>query len=70
MSDQRRGDLEATDGQIAQALDISRRTVIRIKQRFVQGSLEVALTGSFPREREDTSVSGWQGRGSVDPVGV
>jgi hypothetical protein len=51
MSDQSQGQLEATDGQIAEALSISRRTVIRIKQRFVQGSLEVALTGSFPRER-------------------
>ncbi len=53
MSDQSQGEPEATDGQIAQALDISRRTVIRIKKRFVQGSLEVALTGSFPRERPE-----------------
>jgi len=27
--------------------------VIRIKQRFVQGSLALALTGSFPRERSE-----------------
>jgi transposase len=51
MSDQSRGEPSHTDGQIAEALEISRRTVIRIKQRFVQGGLEVALTGSFPRER-------------------
>lgn len=53
MSDQAQGVPEATDGQIAEALSISRRTVIRIKQRFVQGSLEIALTGSFPRERPE-----------------
>jgi hypothetical protein len=53
MSDQREGEPEATDGHIAETLDISRRTVIRIKQRFVQGNLEVALTGSFPRERPE-----------------
>ena len=50
MSDQRDGPPSATDGQIAEALEINRRTVIRIKQRFLQGNLEVALTGSFPRE--------------------
>ncbi len=53
MSDQCQGEPSYTDGQIAEALSISRRTVIRIKQRFVQGSLEVALTGSFPRERPE-----------------
>lgn len=50
MSDQSQSMLRHTDGQIAEALSISRRTVIRIKQRFIQGTLEVALTGSFPRE--------------------
>jgi transposase len=53
MSDQSQGEPSHTDGQIAEILDISRRTVIRIKQRFVQGNLEVALTGSFPRERPE-----------------
>ena len=53
MSDQSQGEPEATDGQIAKVLDISRRTVIRIKQRFVQENMEVALTGSFPRERPE-----------------
>jgi len=53
MSDQREGEPRHTDGHIAEALSISRRTVIRIKQRFVQGSLEVALSGSFPRERPE-----------------
>src|SRR6266699_1025519 len=53
MSDQRQGRPGHTDGQIAEALDISRRTVIRIKQRFVQENLEVALAGSFPRERPE-----------------
>jgi hypothetical protein len=50
MSDQNQGRREAADGQIALALSISRRTVIRIKQRFVQANLEVALAGSSPRE--------------------
>jgi hypothetical protein len=53
MSDQRQGQPEATDSQIAEALSMSRRTVIRIKQRFVQENLEVALTGSFPREHPE-----------------
>ena len=53
MSDQNQGRPSHTDGHIAEALDISRRTVIRIKQRFVQENLEVALTGSFPRERPE-----------------
>ncbi len=52
-SDQSQGHPEHTDGQIAEMLSISRRTVIRIKQRFVQENLEVALTGSFPRERPE-----------------
>jgi len=53
MSDQSWDEPEATDGQIADILSISRRTVIRIKQRFVQENLEVALIGSFPRERPE-----------------
>ncbi len=70
MSDQSQGEPEATDGQIAEILSISRRTVIRIKQRFVQGSLEVALTGSFPRERPERRCLGWQGGGSTDSSGL
>ena len=53
MSDQRESEPSHTDGQIVEALSISRRTVIRIKQRFVQGNLEIALVGSFPRERPE-----------------
>lgn len=53
MSDQSQGEPGHTDGQIADILSISRRTVIRVKQRFVQENLEVALTGSFPRERPE-----------------
>lgn len=53
MSDQSQGQPSHTDGQKALALSISRRTVIRIKQRFVQENLEVALAGSFPRERPE-----------------
>ena len=53
MSDQRHSEAIHTDGQIAEMLSISRRTVIRIKQRFVQKNLEVALVGSFPRERPE-----------------
>lgn len=53
MSDQRQGGPSHTDGQIAEALEINRRTVIRIKKRFVLENMEVALTGSFPRERPE-----------------
>ncbi len=53
MSEQRENFPSATDGQIAEVLQINRRTVIRIKKRFVQENLEVALTGSFPREHPE-----------------
>jgi DNA-binding CsgD family transcriptional regulator len=53
MSDQRESSPSATDGQIAEALQINRRTVIRVKKRFVQKNMEVALTGSFPREHPE-----------------
>jgi transposase len=53
MSDQSQGQPGHTDGQIAEALSISRRTVIRIKQRFVQENLGVALAGSYTDERPD-----------------
>jgi hypothetical protein len=53
MSDQNSGESGHTDGQIAEVLSISRRTVIRIKQQFVQENLEVTLTGSFPHERPE-----------------
>jgi transposase len=39
--------------QIAQALDISPRTVIRIKQRFVQQGLQATLCGNYPKERPE-----------------
>src|SRR5579884_2243411 len=58
MSGQQEGLPAHTDGHIAEALSISRRTVIRIKQQFVQKNLEVALTGSFPCERPERRCEG------------
>ena len=40
-----------SSSQIAQALEISARTVIRIKARFVQQGLQAALSGNYPKER-------------------
>jgi transposase len=40
-----------SSSQIAQAIDLSPRTVIRIKQRFVQQGLSTALSGTYPKER-------------------
>jgi transposase len=37
-----------SDEQIAQALDISRRTVIRIKERFITQGLEAVLRRNYP----------------------
>lgn len=68
MSDQRQGVPEATDGQIAEALSISRRTVIRIKQRFVQENLEVALTESFSLRSVSTSTGQRPHRTIGDPL--
>jgi transposase len=42
-----------SNSQIAQALEISARTVIRIKQRYVQQGLSAALTGNYPKERPE-----------------
>ena len=61
MSDQCQGEPSHTDGQIAEVLDISRRTVIRIKQRFVQENLGVALTGSFLAQN-DQNVDVWMAK--------
>jgi|SRR6266567_456876 len=41
----------SSSSQIAEALEISPRTVIRIKQRFVQQGLSTALSGNYPKER-------------------
>ncbi len=60
MSNQSQGEPSHTDGQIAKTLSVSRHNVIRIKQRFVQENLEVALTGSFPREV--LSVAVWMAK--------
>ena len=40
-----------SSSQIAAALEISPRTVIRIKQRFVQQGLQATLNGNYPKER-------------------
>lgn len=42
-----------SSSQIAQALEISPRTVIRIKHRFVQQGLQCTLTGNSPKERPE-----------------
>lgn len=44
---------QLSSSQIAQALEISARTVIRIKQRFVQQGLQAALRGNYPTERPE-----------------
>src|SRR5260370_37545160 len=41
----------SSSSQIAEALEISPRTVMRIKQRFVQQGLATALSGNYPKER-------------------
>lgn len=41
----------SSSSQIAEALEISPRTVIRIKQRYAQQGLSTALTGNYPTER-------------------
>ena len=40
-----------SSSQIAQGLEISPRTVIRIKQRYAQQGLSTALSGNYPKER-------------------
>jgi transposase len=42
-----------TDGQIAEALEISRRTVIRIKERFVSEGLDATLGRKYPQTRPE-----------------
>lgn len=50
-ADQNQSGGRERDQQIADALQISRHTVIRIKARFVQQNLSHALTASYPTER-------------------
>jgi CRP-like cAMP-binding protein len=47
-ADRSEGEPPSTDGQIAEALEISRRTVIRIKERFVKEGLEAVLRRNYP----------------------
>jgi Homeodomain-like domain len=42
-----------TDGQIAQALEISRRTVIRIKKRFASETVDATLSRNYPKTRPE-----------------
>ena len=42
---------QSSSSQIATALEISPRTVIRIKQRYAQQGLSTALSGNYPKER-------------------
>jgi len=42
-----------SDEQIAQALEISRRSVIRIKERFVKEGLEATLGRKYPQTRTE-----------------
>src|SRR5258708_9201184 len=42
---------QSSSSPIAQAVDISARTVIRIKQRFVQQGLQAAPSGNYPQAR-------------------
>ena len=42
-----------SDGAIAQALEISRRTVIRIKKRFVSEGLDAVRSRRYPKERPE-----------------
>jgi len=58
MSGQSQGEPGSTDGQKALALSISRRTVIRIKQRFVQENLEVALKRDNPIPLSESTAPG------------
>ena len=51
--DRSEGEPPPPDGQIAQALEISRRTVIRIKERFAREGLEAALNRKYPQTRPE-----------------
>lgn len=44
-------DEQLSSSQIAEALEISPRTVIRIKQRYAQQGLPATLRGNYPEER-------------------
>lgn len=57
LSDEGRPDGRKTDQEIADVLEISTATVVRIRQRFVQEGLEVALTEK-PRPGKPRQLSG------------
>jgi len=41
------------DGQISQAVEISRRTVVRLKKRFATEGLDAVLARKYPKERPE-----------------
>src|SRR5215470_10646792 len=49
--DRSAGEPPPSDGQLAQTLEISHRTVIRIKERFAKEGLEVTLGRKYPQTR-------------------
>jgi transposase len=53
LSDQSQGAPSHPDGQIAEMLAISRRTVIRIRQHFYQEGLQRVLAGGYSREHPE-----------------
>jgi transposase len=50
-SNEQTGELKPTNEQISQILHVSMRKIDRVKQRFVENGLEIALNG-HPKERE------------------
>jgi transposase len=52
-ADRSEGEPPPTDQQIADALEISRRTVIRIKERFAKEGLDATLGRKYPQTRPE-----------------
>jgi transposase len=54
------------DEKVAEMFSISRRTVIRIKKRFVEESMQGALSAKYPKERPERRII--QGREEAELI--
>lgn len=54
--DRSNGQEPITDDKVAEMFSISRRTVIRIKKRFVQEGLQGVLSAKYPKERPERRI--------------
>lgn len=54
--DRNNGEEHVTDDKVAEMFSISRRTVIRIKKRFVEENMQGVLNAKYPKEHPERRI--------------